>query len=109
MNIVLTNLNPDRYFIVIRKDNMIAKSVFTVSSSGGTITVPTTTLVFGDINGDNKIDITDYNIFKGCWKQPATGTCSSSDFDGSGGNIDQVDYNTFMRGYATWSKEGQGL
>jgi hypothetical protein len=108
-NIGLSNLPQGQYFIIIRKDNMIAKSLFSVSSSIGTITIPTTTLVFGDINGDNKIDIIDYEAFRNCWKKPATGTCSSSDFDGSEGNIDQIDYNTWLRGLATWQKEAQGL
>lgn len=107
--IILTSLYQEKYFIVIRYNNMIAKSVFTVSATNRTITVPTTTLVFGDVNNDNDINIVDYNIFKNCWKQPATGACSSSDFDTSGGNIDQVDYNTWLRGLATWLEEGQGL
>jgi len=106
-NVVLTNLTQNKYFIVFRKDNMIAQSVFTISSSSGTFTVPTTTLVFGDLNNDNAIDPLDWNIFKSCWKQPTTTSCSSSDFDNSGGSIDQVDYNTFLRGYSTWYEEGK--
>ncbi len=109
VNITLTSLVQDKYFIIFRKDNMIAKSVFTVSGSGETITVPTTTLVFGDINNDNKIDIADYNIFRSCWKRAAVDSCAASDFDNSGGVIEQVDYNTWLRGFATWTKEGQGL
>jgi len=108
VNITLTNLAHDKYFIIIRKGNMIAKSVFTVSNSGIVTTVPTTTLVFGDVNRDNKIDITDWNLFKACWKQPAS-ACAPNDFDQTGGTIDQVDFNTLMRGWATWLKEGQGL
>ncbi len=106
-NVILANLTQNKYFIVFRKDNMIAQSVFTISSSNGTFTVPTTTLVFGDLDNDNKVDIIDYGIFKSCWKQPTTTSCSSSDFDNSGGIIDQVDYNTFMRGYATWNEEAK--
>jgi len=108
-NIVFNNLNRDRYFIVFRKDNMIAKSVFNVSSFGQTITVPTTTLVFGDLNNDNNINIADYEIFRGCWKQTAINSCSASDFNESGGSIDQVDYNTWLRGLSTWNKEGTDL
>ena len=109
VNITLTNLAHDKYFIIIRKGNMIAKAVFTVSGSGTTVTVPTTTLVFGDVNRDNKIDIVDYNLFKNCWKQPAASSCSPNDFDQNGGTINEVDYNTWVRGLATWTKEGQGL
>ncbi|MDP2585300.1 MAG: dockerin type I domain-containing protein, partial [Candidatus Levybacteria bacterium] len=106
-NISLTNLPQDKYFIVVRKDSMIAKAAFTVSSTTGTITVPTTILVFGDLNNDNNIDTLDYNMFKGCWNNKvATGSCASSDFD-KNKTIDQIDFNTFIRGWATWNKEGK--
>lgn len=108
-NISLTNLISDKYFVIARKDNMIAKSVFTASSVNDTITVPTTTLVFGDLNNDNDINILDHdNIFKACWKKEAKDSCVSTDFD-KNGKIDQIDYNTFLRGFATWQKQGQNL
>lgn len=107
-SIVLTNLaQGTKYYIVVRKDNMIARSIFTASSATGELIAPTATLVFGDLNNDNNIDALDYNMFKGCWKNKvATGSCVSSDFDNSG-TIDQIDFNTFMRGLATWNKEGK--
>ncbi len=106
-NVSLSNLQKVKHFIVARKDNMIAKSVFTVSSTNETITVPTTTLVFGDINNDNNINAIDWNINRNCWKNKvATGICASSDFNGDG-VIDQVDFNTLMRGWATWNTEGK--
>lgn len=105
-NISLTNLQQNKYFIVARKGNMIAKAVFTVSGANETITVPTTTLVFGDINNDNDINILDYNAFRDCWKKTAADSCGSSDFDKNGA-INQFDYNTYLRGFATWIKEGK--
>jgi len=107
-NIALTNLPQDKYYIVVKKDKMLAKAVFTVSNATGSITVPTTTLVFGDVNNDNDINTLDYNTFKDCWKKSTASnlSCTSSDFDKSG-QVDQVDYNTFLRGFSTWSKEGQ--
>lgn len=108
-NISLTNLTPDKYFVIARRTDMIAKSVVSVSGSTGTITVPTTTLVFGDLNKDNEINVLDHeNEFKKCWKKPATGSCVSSDFD-KNDKIDVIDYNIFLRGFATWRKQGQGL
>ncbi|KKQ28296.1 MAG: Repeat-containing protein [Candidatus Levybacteria bacterium GW2011_GWA1_37_16] len=108
VSVALTNLQPDKYFIVIRKDSMIAKAAFTVSSANGSVPVPTTTLVFGDIDNNNDINILDYNILKDCWwKKTATDACASSDFDKSGGAVDQIDFNTLMRGWATWNKEGK--
>jgi len=108
-NITLTNLASGKYFIIIRKDNMIAKSVFDVSSSGQTITVPTTTLVFGDLDNNNDINIVDYNIFKGCWKQEAAGSCLTSNFIEGGNIVDQIDFNAWLKGLVTWTKEATGV
>ena len=110
-NITLANLHQDKYFLVVRKNNMIAKAFFTVSAPNETIPVPTKTLVFGDINSDNDINISDYyndNAFRGCWRKSTTAdpSCASSDFDNSG-TVEQIDYNTFLRGFSTWSKEGK--
>ena len=99
----------EKYFVVIRYNNMIAKTVFAVTNSTRTITAPTTTLVFGDVNSDDDINIIDYNLLRSCWKNPATGSCTASDFDQSGGSVDEVDYNTWLRGFATWEKEAQVL
>ena len=99
----------EKYFVVIRYNNMIAKTVFAVTNSTRTITAPTTTLVFGDVNSDDDINIIDYNLLRSCWKNPATGSCTASDFDQSGGSVDEVDYNTWLRGFATWSSEVQEL
>lgn len=107
-NVLLTNLQQNKYFIIARKDNMIAKAAFNVSSANETISVPTTILVFGDINNDNDINALDYNIFKNCWKKSVDSnpSCAPSDFDSNGG-INQVDYNTWLRGFATWREEGK--
>lgn len=104
-NISLSNLQKNRYFIVAQKDNMIAKSVFTVSGPNERIAVPTTTLVFGDINNDKDINILDYNALKDCWTQSAVSSvsCETADFD-TNNIIDQLDYNTWLRGSATWNK-----
>lgn len=107
-NVALTNLQPDKYFIVTRKDNMIAKAVFAASTANQTIAVPTTTLVFGDINNDNDINALDYNAFKECWTQTTkTPACILSSDLYKSETIDQIDFNTLMRGWATWKTEGK--
>lgn len=108
-NISLANLQQDKYFIVVRKDNMIAKSVFTVSNANERITVPTATLVFGDINNDSNIDALDYNLLRSCYKKTTPtcpGTAALSDFD-KNNVIDQIDFNTLIRGWTTWDKQGK--
>lgn len=106
-NISLTNLPPSKYFIVARRGNMIAKSVFEVKSAAGTIEVPTTTLVFGDINNDDDISLLDSSAFRACWKKPADGACARFDFDKKGAVIDQFDYNTLIQGFAIWNTQGK--
>jgi len=120
-NITIPSLPPVKHFIFAKTDNnMIAKSAITVSSTANTgstitITVPTTTtLVFGDINKDNDIDVTDYNSpqngIYACYGKSIVlnPSCAPSDFDNSG-IVDQIDYNTWLRGFATWSKEVKNL
>jgi len=65
-------------------------------------TLPQTVMVNGDINGDNSINILDYNILMGCYSDllPA-GSCTPenkilSDLDDDG-NINQFDYTLFLR------------
>lgn len=103
-NIPISGLLQNKFFLLIRKDNLIARTFFTIDSSGS-ITVPTTTLVFGDINTDNDISILDYNILIGCFGKLATAAgCSVSNLD-SNGKIDVIDYNTWLKGLATWRKQ----
>ena len=110
-DVQIPNLPQGKYTIVARtSNNMIAKSAFAVSTNAtAPIVVSPTTLVFGDLNNDNNIDTMDYeNVFKPCWLKTKTGTdCVLADFKKNG--VDQVDYNLFERGWATWSKEGHSL
>lgn len=107
-NVTLTDLPKDKYFIVARKDNMIAKTAFAVATANQTISIPTTTLVFGDITKDNDITALDWNALKDCWRKSTKDnlSCTAADFDQSG-NVDQIDLNMLMRGWATWNEEGK--
>lgn len=92
-----------KYIIIAKKGNLIAKSSFTYSGQVP-ITAAPSTLVFGDLNNDNNIDLLDYNMFKACWRKPAAGACASSSFDGNKNKtIDQIDFNALMKGWAIWS------
>lgn len=68
--------------------------------------LPTPTLtsvpMFGDINGDGKIDILDYNIVSYCYGQTTATvpTCKNADLNNDG-IVNGVDYNLFLRAYAT--------
>jgi hypothetical protein len=71
-------------------------------NAGQTNTLPYTTLVAGDVNGDNQINILDYNILMGCYSDllPAVSCTSAnnvlSDLNDDG-NVNQFDYNLFLR------------
>jgi hypothetical protein len=71
-------------------------------TQGQTTTLPEVVLVAGDINGDNQINILDYNILMGCFSDllPAT-DCNTqnnglSDLNDDGA-VNQFDYNLFLR------------
>jgi len=71
-------------------------------TSGRTNTLPYLSLIVGDINGDNQINILDYNILMGCYSDllPAT-NCNPtnnalSDLNDDGA-VNEFDYNLFLR------------
>lgn len=87
------------YTIKVKSDRYLRKLIPGIQNitSGTTYSVPSATLVVGDINNDNKLDITDYNQFLGCYnKTPVTSTCESSDLNDDGA-VDGIDYNYFIR------------
>jgi dockerin type I repeat protein len=71
-------------------------------TAGQTNTLPYIALVAGDINGDNQINILDYNILMGCYSDllPAISCTSANqllaDLNDDGG-VNQFDYNLFLR------------
>jgi hypothetical protein len=75
-------------------------------TAGQTNTLPYLPLVTGDINGDNQINILDYNIMMGCYSDllPAVSCTSAnnvlSDMNDDG-NVNQFDYNLFLRELST--------
>lgn len=71
-------------------------------TQGTTNQLPATALINGDINGDNAINIVDYNILIGCYSDlsPAISCTSANklvaDLDDDG-SVNQFDYNLFLR------------
>lgn len=72
-------------------------------------TLPQVTLVAGDTNTDNKLNILDYNTLIKCFKSATRALCTpqlqtTSDINDDG-NINGVDYNIFLREF--WIQTGQ--
>ncbi|MBA3723703.1 MAG: alpha/beta hydrolase fold domain-containing protein [Candidatus Levybacteria bacterium] len=71
-------------------------------TAGQVNTLPATTLISGDINKDNSINILDYNILSGCYSdlQPAKSCTAANTILADltdDGKINQFDYNLFLR------------
>lgn len=95
------------YTIKVKADKYLRKLMpgIQVINTGTTYTVPTATLIVGDINGDNIIDVLDFGILQNCYGAKAnTPTCgafkSLADLDDNGA-IEGVDVNLFIRSIAT--------
>lgn len=73
-----------------------------ITLNAGTNTIPKITLRTGDINNDNSVNISDFNILLGCFSEltPAknctTTTKLQSDITDDG-SVNQFDYNLFIR------------
>ena len=77
---------------------------------GQTAYLPPVAMVLGDINGDNSINIVDYNTLMGCYSDLleatdcAQGNAVLADLTDDG-HVNQFDYNLFLRELS--SREGQ--
>ena len=92
------------YTVKVKTDQYLRALVPGIQTitAGKTNTLPLVTLIAGDINGDNVINIIDYNILIGCYSDllPAT-NCSAtnkvlSDLNDDG-HVNMYDYNLFLR------------
>ncbi len=112
----LTNVTTGQYYVKAKIDQYLQKVIPGLSSVVQTITTGAgnqsaqTTLVVGDINGDNKINLTDYNLLLSCFgdksnqgicKNPTTGMILA-DLDDSG-VVDGIDYNLLIRSLSSQS------
>lgn len=107
-SIGMGNVTNGNYLIRIKTDGFLSTQIpgiIAVSSSQQNISLPSVSLVTGEINNDDQLDILDYNILIGCFgsKQTTTSctaapTTSSPGADiNDDGHVDGVDYNLFLR------------
>jgi len=100
-----TSLPPGNYTVKVQSQSYLRKlvpGILTITSTTDTYTLPSATLVAGDINGDNTINIIDYNILLGCYSDIlAASFCPSQNQSAADltddGSINQFDYNLFLR------------
>ncbi len=64
--------------------------------------MPTVTMVAGDVNGDNSLNILDYNLLVGCYSDllPAISCTQATKVKtdlNDNGDVNQFDYNLFLR------------
>lgn len=109
-------LPPGSYTVKIASPSYLRKTApgfisVTGSSQGGPISIPTTTLVVGDANNDNSLDILDYNMIADCFSISASPKfCSdlskkqAADLNDDG-NVDGIDINLFVRNVQTRNGE----
>lgn len=90
------------------------KSV-SLSKRQQSLLIPHQTMTMGDTipdDGDNQIDVTDYNAFINCYGEKYTSSfCQGKnygDFDDNG-VIDGVDYNILLRGLSILQQEGRTI
>ena len=99
------NTVPDGYYTVYIKEDTHLRRVIPgiqhIVPQKNNI-MPTVSLVAGDVNGDNTINILDYNILIGCYSDllPAVSCPDNnkvlSDLNDDGA-VNQIDYNLFLR------------
>jgi len=99
-----TTLTSGDYTVKVKTDQFLRALVPGIQTiTRGTVnSLPQATMINGDINGDNAINILDYNILIGCYSDfKAAVSCTSAnkllaDLDDDG-NVNQVDLNLFLR------------
>jgi hypothetical protein len=98
------NLTTGDYTVKVKTDSYLQRRIPAIVHivAGSQVNLPTVTLVAGDSNGDNTINILDYNMLIGCYSDllPAT-FCDDAkklltDLNDDS-NVNQVDYNLFLR------------
>ncbi|MBA3724708.1 MAG: hypothetical protein H0W89_07565 [Candidatus Levybacteria bacterium] len=119
-------IKPGRYQITFRTDeslrtiikedpNSIGGKIFEIDSKTKLKRTPIQTVLMGDTlpkEGDNIVDISDYNAFVNCFgERSTTSFCTGNnygDFDDNG-VIDGVDYNLLLRSFSALLKQGQSI
>lgn len=98
------NLASGQYIVKVKTDEHLRRALpgFITLTAGSTIQLSALTLIAGDANNDNILNILDYNVLLGCYSDisPASSCTAAqklaSDFNDDG-NVNQYDYNLFLR------------
>lgn len=99
-----SKLSQGTYVVKIKTERYLQKefSQLLTLSSSKTYSLASISLIAGDINGDNQLNILDYNILIGCFsdlQQAVSCTPTNkilADLNDDG-NVNQFDYNLFLR------------
>jgi hypothetical protein len=100
----LGNVVNGQFLIKVKSDQFLKSQVSGIQSSSesGATVLPETVLISGDINGDNTLNILDYNRIIDCFSDlvPAQ-SCTPSSLRAADltddGKVNQLDYNLFIR------------
>lgn len=83
------NVPAGNYSVKVKAEKYLRKAIagiIQVTQATTTVTAPKTTLLVGDINGDNKINILDYNQWKSCLNKKVEESCVNTDLNDDGSN-----------------------
>lgn len=105
--ITVNNVPQGTYIPKLAITKYLKKDTDIIITTGGNKNI-TTTLIVGDTNGDNSIDILDYNTIVNCFSEKANAaSCSGRGTNGlsvkdladlnDDGMVDGIDYNLFIR------------
>lgn len=96
-------INAGSYLVKVTTPMYLRKSIPGIITLGsGTYQLQAITMVVGDVNSDNKLDILDYNMIRNCYSDflpPISCDANSklmTDITDDG-NVNQYDYNLFLR------------
>lgn len=106
----LTNITSGNYTMTVKMDNFLsARSVgFQTVTTGTPISLPQVSVITGDIDNDDQLDILDYNILISCFgSKLALSSCSApittqspgADINDDG-KVDGIDYNLLIREFS---------
>ena len=86
--------------IKIKLDNTLLKLAPGIQNLSGALSqIPQVTLISGDLNQDNTMDILDYNIFISCFGEKTCDKKNLSDLNDDG-KVEEMDLNILLRGFA---------
>ncbi len=103
-----TTVTTGNYLVKIKSPQYLTTLVNGIQTiaKGATFQLPKTTLISGDISNDNTINVLDFNILTGCYSDltPAQNCTAASKLAADlndDGNVNQFDYNLFIRELTT--------